>query len=150
MKNLKKLKDDELEKLVEKDDHYALLEKGRRLLKEDNLKEARRFLTFSSVLGNVSAHISLAKILEEEDNFEGAYDLYSLAYSKGEDSVLPKLARLIMINDKKLGIEVLKASANDGHIGCIKELIKYYKEFKSKEHEKDIDFWQAKLTDARE
>ena len=150
MKNLKKIKDEELENLIEKDDPYALLEKGRRLLKEDDIKEARKFLTFSSVLGNVDAHIALAKILEDEDNFEEAYDLYSLAYSKGDDAVLPKLARLIMINDKKLGLEVLKANANEGHIGCIKELIKYYKESKSKDYEKEINYWQTRLNEDSE
>ncbi|MCL2374938.1 MAG: hypothetical protein FWC82_00205 [Firmicutes bacterium] len=121
--NFASLKDEELEKSVEKDIPEALTEKALRALAKDDLITARKFLTFASMLGDKKAHIALAGIHEEEDCYEEAYELYVKAYQKGDDSVLPKLTRLLMMTDKALALEVLQAHANEGHVGCIEELI---------------------------
>lgn len=143
-KDYKKISDDDLEKFVSDDNPDALYEKGRRLLLKHEVAAARRFLTFASVLGNKDAHIELARICEEEDNFEEAYELYALAYAKGADSVLPQLARLLMRTDPKLALEVLKTNALEGNTQCLKELITVYEQENNK---KELKFWQAKLAE---
>jgi len=145
MTNFKKLSDEELLKHTDADKPAALYEMGHRHLGQDKVKEARKYLTLASVLGDKHAHVELARIYEEEDNFEQAYELYELAYAKGESSVLPKLARLLMMSDPALGIEVLKANALDGNIECLKELIAVFEKDSSAQGKKELKFWQAKL-----
>ncbi len=136
------LSDDELEKAAADDEPAALYEKGRRMLADKDIAGARKFLTLGSVLGDRNAHAALAGIYEEEDNFEEAYELYALAYAKGSDEVLPRLAKLLMRTDRELGIEILKTNAADGNIDCLKELVATLSGEKEK---KELKFWQAKL-----
>ena len=137
--------DEELQKSIDADEPPALFEKGRRLLENDDIASARKFLTLASILGNKDAHSSLARIYEEEDNFEEACRLYTLAYSNGDDSVLPNLARLLMIADPALGFELLKEHAYDGNAECIKELVEIYEKDDSPHGKKELKFWQTKL-----
>ena len=148
MKSLTKLPDEELDKLVAQDDAAALTQKGHRLLASGDLKRARQFFILGSVLGDRQAHIELARIYEDEHNVEEAYGLYARAYAKGDDSVLPNLARILMASDSMLGMEVLLQNAHDGHLGCIRELIAIYKSKpESAESKKELRFWKSKLAE---
>jgi len=146
MNRLTTLADDELNRLVAQDHAAAMTEKAYRYLARNNLKKARMFFTLSSILGDKLAHIELARIFEEEDNFEEAYELYARAYAKGEDSVLPRLASIILRTNQELGMELLRQNAFDGHWGCIKELIEIYKQDpQNPEYTTELTFWQNRL-----
>jgi hypothetical protein len=144
-KNYTRLTDEELEVPLEADEPGALYEKGRRLLDENRLATARKFLTLGSILGDRNAHIALAKICEEEDNFEEAYDLYVLALVKGANEVLPRVARLLMRTDAELAIEILKTNAADGNLECLRELVAILTE---KGDARELKIWEPKLAAA--
>ena len=146
MQSLTSLTDEELNRLVAQDHAAAMTEKAYRYLARNNLKKARTFFTLASILGDKLAHMELARIFEEEDNFEEAYDLYARAYSKGEDSVLPRLAAIIIRTDPALGMELLQQNALEGHWGCIKELIEIYKQDPDNpEYIQQLNFWKSRL-----
>jgi len=146
MITLSSITDEELNKLVSSDNAPAMREKAIRYMARGNFKKARQFFTLSSILGDRLAHIELAKICEEEENFEEAYSLYAKAYSKGEDSVLPKIAVLAMKNDYDLGLELLRQHAFDGHWGCIKELVNVYRANPDNaEYQAELGFWITRL-----
>jgi len=143
---LTSLSDDELNKLVAGDNAAAMCEKAQRYLTRGNIKKARQFFTLSSILGDRRAHIELARIYEEDENFEDAYTLYTRALSKGEDSVLPRIALLIIRSNPRLGMELLHQNASSGHLGCIKELINIYKaDPVSADYQSEITFWTQRL-----
>jgi len=146
MITLSSLADEKLNKLVANDNAPAMREKARRYMERGNHKKARQFFTLSSILGDRFAHIELAKIYEEEENFEEAYSLYARAYSKGEDSVLPRIAVLAMKNDPDFAIELLRQNAFEGHWGCIKELVNIYRNNpENPEYQADLEFWVKRL-----
>ncbi len=141
--DISKISDDDLTKLADADDMDALMEKSKRLLDKDGLAAARPYLTLASILGNRDANVALAKIYEDEDNFEEAYDLYALAYGKGDDTVLPGFARLHMkLWDYDTGLEILRQNALLGDIGCLAELVKLYTDLDNKA---EAEKWQAQL-----
>ena len=146
MLSLTSLSDEELNKLVASDNPQAMREKAQRYLTRGNVKKARQFFTLSSILGDKLSHIELARICEEEENYEEAYELYARAYSKGEDSVLPQLALLLMREDHTGGLELLRSNASDGHWCCIKELINIYKQEPDNQiYQAELAFWLARL-----
>jgi len=148
MLTLTSLSDEELNKLVASDNAPAMREKAQRYLARGNVKKARQFFTLSSILGDRMAHIELARICEEDENFEEAYELYARAYSKGEESVLPRIAILAMRNDPVLGMELLRQNAAEGHWGCIKELINIYQqEPDNPTYQLELAFWVKRLAD---
>jgi len=138
MKKTASLTEKELDVLVRQDNPAALNEMGCRASVHNEPAEARKYFTFASVLGCRDAHIHLARIYEEERRFDDARDLYALAYTKGDDSALPKYARTLMFSDAKLGLDILKYNAIDGHIGCIEELKTICTE---NGDEKELSFW---------
>jgi tetratricopeptide (TPR) repeat protein len=141
--DIEKLTDEELDKLADADNMNALMEKSKRLLLSGGLAAARPYLTLASILGNREANVALAKIYEDEDNFEEAYDLYALAYGKGDDDVLPDFARLYMkLWDFDTGLEILKQHALLGDKGCLKELVRFYTDLKDDEEAAE---WTKKL-----
>ena len=147
MKTMTQVSDEELNVLAADDNAAALVEKSRRAVLGGDAVAARKYLTFASVLGNAAAHIGLAQIYENEENFDEAYLLYALAYAKGNDSVLPSLTRLLMLSDSKLGLELLKYHAYEGHQGCIEELLSFYEKA---DNQKEIKLLKARIVELKQ
>jgi len=141
-----KLNEAELDNMVADDDLGALFEKGNRCAKRGDENKARQFYTLASILGNPHAHMKLAKVLEKEEKLEKAYELYTRAYSKGEDDALPGIARLIGLKEPELGMNILRQSAADGNLACIIELVEIYKKDPDTEaNKKELEYWLKKL-----
>ncbi|MCL2061214.1 MAG: hypothetical protein FWH03_01125 [Firmicutes bacterium] len=141
------LPDEEIENRAALDEPGALYEKGDRLLNKGELACARKYLTLSSILGNRDAHMRLGRICEDEDNIEEAYNLYALAWGKGLDNALPRLARMLMHSDKRLGIDILKTHAHEGNADCVRELIDIFKKETSAAAKKELALYKSLLRD---